>query len=496
MPGATVQAEALRRRLEQEGLLAAWPAAAPDVIQAVATDSRRVRPGALFLAYRGTALDGHAYVGAAARAGAAFALVEHPVPEAPIPQALVRDGRRAAALAAAAYYGNPGEALVLLAVTGTNGKTTTVHLLRHLFGDRAPAGSIGTLGAIDGAGRRLPTEGALTTPGPVELHAALAALRHAGVQTVAVEASSHSIEQARIAGLAFRAAVFTNLTRDHLDYHGDETSYLAAKIKLDRYLAPGGFQVVNADDASWGALPRRAERITFGMGPEADLHAEAVAGDRSGMRFRLAWRGASAPVALPLLGTFNVENALGAAATAVALGRSVEEVAARLGAAPQVPGRMERLAEAPCTVLRDYAHSPDALQRALSALRPLTAGRLVVLFGAGGDRDRGKRPLMGAIAAAGADLAIVTSDNPRTEDPERILDDIEEGMGSTPHVRIVDRRAAILRALAIARPDDTLLLAGKGHETYQVIGHDEVPFDEREIVERAVGGAPLAGAGP
>jgi UDP-N-acetylmuramoyl-L-alanyl-D-glutamate--2,6-diaminopimelate ligase len=192
-------------------------------------------------------------------------------------------------------------------------------------------------------------------------------------------------------------------------------------------------------------------------------------------------------VSVPLPGRFNVENALGAAAAALALGRDLADVARRLATVSQVPGRMERLSAAPCVVVRDFAHTPDALERALAALRPLTRGRLLLLFGAGGDRDRGKRPLMGAIAARDADLSIVTSDNPRTEDPERILDDIEAGMGETPHLRIVDRRAAILRALSIARPDDVLLLAGKGHETYQVVGDDHLPFDEREIVAGATG---------
>jgi UDP-N-acetylmuramoyl-L-alanyl-D-glutamate--2,6-diaminopimelate ligase len=483
-----VQADALRSRLEREGLLVRWPADAPAVIPAITTDSRRVEQGALFLAYVGSVADGHAYVAAAARAGAAVALVEREVPEAPIPQALVRDGKRAASVAAGAFYGNPGDALVLLAVTGTNGKTTTAHLLRHLFGDRAPAGSIGTLGAIDGRGQQLPVTGSLTTPGPVELHRALALLRHSGVQTVAMEASSHSLDQERIAGLAFRAAVFTNLTRDHLDYHGDEAHYLAAKLKLDRYLAPGGFQVVNVDDPVWGSLPPRAERITFGITAPADVRAEGVEADRLGMRFRLVVRGSSAPVALPLLGAFNVENALGAAAAAIALGREPEAVAKRLSVAPQVPGRMERLTDTPCVVLRDYAHTPDALERALAALRPLTKGRLVVVFGAGGDRDKGKRPQMGTIAARDADLSVVTSDNPRTEDPEQIMHDIEAGMAGTPHLRIVDRRAAVLRALAIARPDDVILLAGKGHETYQVVGEEHLPLDERAIVAAAVGG--------
>jgi UDP-N-acetylmuramoyl-L-alanyl-D-glutamate--2,6-diaminopimelate ligase len=488
-----VKAAALRERLDRAKLLVRWPprpsgAPSPEW-RAVTTDSRRVTPGALFCAYAGSVSDGHAFVVAAAKAGATAALVEKPVPDAPIPLIEVTNGKLAAAIAAALFYGDPARSLELLAVTGTNGKTTTVHLLRHLFGDRAPAGSIGTLGTIDGKGDPVPTPDALTTPGPVELQRALAALRHAGVQTVAMEVSSHSLDQERIAGLAFRAAVFTNLTRDHLDYHKDAASYLAAKLKLDRYLAPGGFQVVNAADPAWAALPARAARITFAVAAPADLRADDVAGDRRGMRFRLVVRGASAPVALPLLGTFNVENALAAAATAIALGRDLDAVARSLSAAPQVPGRMERLAERPCVVLRDYAHTPDALERALAALRPLTRGRLIVVFGAGGDRDTGKRPLMGAIAARAADLAVVTSDNPRREDPDRIIHDIEAGMAGTPHLRIVDRRAAVLRALAIARPDDVILLAGKGHETYQVVGEERVPMDEREIVAGAVAAA-------
>ncbi len=212
------------------------------------------------------------------------------------------------------------------------------------------------------------------------------------------------------------------------------------------------------------------------------------------MKFALTARGRAEKVALPLLGRFNVETALGAAAAAVALGRELDEVADRLTHAPQVPGRMERIADQPCVVLRAYAHTPDALERALAALRPLVTGRLILVFGAGGDRDTGKRPLMGAIAARDADLAIVTSDNPRTESPERIIDDIEAGMGQTPHLRIVDRRAAILRALSIARPDDLLFLAGKGHETYQVIGTEHVPMDEREIVAAAREAAAAAAA--
>ncbi|MEK6610770.1 MAG: UDP-N-acetylmuramoyl-L-alanyl-D-glutamate--2,6-diaminopimelate ligase [Gemmatimonadota bacterium] len=481
-----MRADALRDRLAEAGQLVRWPDAVPAELTGVTTDSRKVGRGALFVAYAGSVVDGHAYLPAAEQAGAVGAAVERRVGGVAIPQIEVQNGRRAAAIAASLQYGDPGYSLQLLAVTGTNGKTTTAHLLRHLLGDAAPAGSLGTLGAIDGEGRTLPNTGHLTTPGSVELQAALAALRDTGCKTVAIEVSSHSLDQDRIYGLAFRAAVYTNLTRDHLDYHGDEASYLGAKLKLSSYLADHGYEITNAADPAWQRLPPRPERLTFGLDVPADVRATAIEGDALRMRFTIAARGKSAKVVLPLLGRFNVENALGAAAAAIALGRDLDEVAARRSRTPQVPGRMERVAESPCVVLRDYAHTPDALQRALAAVRPLTKGRLILVFGCGGDRDRGKRPAMGAIAAEGAHLPILTSDNPRTESPSRVLDDVEEGMGKTPHLRIVDRRAAIARALAIARPEDTILLAGKGHETYQVVGTERLPFDERDVVAEAI----------
>jgi UDP-N-acetylmuramoyl-L-alanyl-D-glutamate--2,6-diaminopimelate ligase len=304
-----------------------------------------------------------------------------------------------------------------------------------------------------------------------------------------MEASSHSLDQGRLDGLVFAAGVFTNLSRDHLDYHETMESYLAAKLKLGSMLADSGAEIVNLDDDAWRSLPTRSRRVTFGLHPAADVRAAGVVLDAAGSRFRLEGCFGSADVSLPLLGDFNVANALAAAGCALGLGVPFPEVAARLSSAPQVPGRMERLSETPCVVLRDYAHSPDALERALATLRPLTAGRLVVVFGCGGDRDQGKRPLMGRIAAEHADLAVVTSDNPRTEDPGAIIDDIEQGMGGMAHLRIPDRLAAIHTALDQARPGDTILLAGKGHETYQVLGTEKVPFDEREIVARATKGA-------
>jgi UDP-N-acetylmuramoyl-L-alanyl-D-glutamate--2,6-diaminopimelate ligase len=309
-----------------------------------------------------------------------------------------------------------------------------------------------------------------------------------GVTHVAMETSSHSLDQGRLDGLCFDAGIFTNLTRDHLDYHRTMESYLAAKLRLSGYLGLEGWEIVNQDDSAWAALPPRSRRLSYGFTAGSQVSATDIQQDHSGSRFRLNAPQGEAHVTLPLLGEFNIHNALAAAATALALGQSVARVAAGLTAAPQVPGRMERIVERPCVVLRDYAHTPDALERALQSLRPLTPGRLIVVFGCGGDRDRGKRPVMGRIAATLSDLAIVTSDNPRTEDPDAIIADVEQGMGSASHLRMVDRRAAIRAALNAGRSGDTILLAGKGHETYQVVGTTKLPFDEREIVSEIVSG--------
>jgi UDP-N-acetylmuramoyl-L-alanyl-D-glutamate--2,6-diaminopimelate ligase len=470
--------------LRRHDLLVTAPAAGP-APSGIGMDSRTVSPGAIYVAVRGSQADGHRFVADAVRRGAAAVVVESPQ-GATVPEILVRDGRRAALALGQAWYGHPGRRLTLIGVTGTNGKTTTTGLIRHLFNAGAGAGSIGTLGAFDGRGEPVEsTAGSLTTPGPIDLQGALAGLLERGATHVAMEASSHSLDQGRLDGLVFAAAVYTDLTRDHLDYHGTMEAYLAAKLKLSTLLGLEGVEVVNLDDDTWRALPVRTPRVTFGLHPAADVRAAAVTLDASGSRFRLEGRFGQAEASLPLLGDFNVSNALAAIACALGLGQPLDDVVARLAASPQVPGRMERIADHPCVVLRDYAHTPDALERALATLRPLTAGRLIVVFGCGGDRDRGKRPIMGRIAAEGADLAIATSDNPRTEDPATIIDDIEQGMGAVPHLRIVDRLAAIHAALAEARAGDTVLLAGKGHETYQVLGTEKIPFDEAAIVREA-----------
>jgi UDP-N-acetylmuramoyl-L-alanyl-D-glutamate--2,6-diaminopimelate ligase len=453
-----------------------WPE-----LTGLTADSRKVERGMLYCSVRGSVQDGHQYVSAARERGAVAALVEREL-EVDLPQVLVRDGRRAAAVAAEAWFDRPAAKLDLVGVTGTNGKTTSVTLLRHVLSALEPMGSIGTLGAFDPDGAVVPSEaGNLTTPGPIDLQATLAALVARGARGAAMEVSSHSLDQGRVDGLVFRAAVFTNFTRDHLDYHKTLEDYFRAKAKLLGYLAPDGLEVVNADDPAWARLRRGHRRVTFGE-REGEVTARRVSLDATGARFELVTPMGEAPVHLPLLGRFNVANALGVAACAWGLGVPVDTVAERLSDAPQVPGRMERIAARPATVLRDYAHTPDALERAIETLRPLTAGRLIVVFGAGGDRDRGKRAPMGEIAVKLADVAIATSDNPRTENPERILDEVEAGMRTKPHERVTDRRRAIARALELARLGDTVLLAGKGHETYQVIGTEKQHFDEREVV--------------
>ena len=460
-------------------------------ITGLTADARRLQRGMLFCAVRGAVLDGHQFVKDAAARGAAAALVETRQAVA-IPQIVVRNGRRAAALAAEAWYGRPAQRLQLVGVTGTNGKTTSVILLRHVLSALWPMGAIGTLGCFDPGGNSVESEaGNLTTPGPIDLQATLAALVDRGAHGAAMEVSSHSLDQGRIEGLVFRAALFTNLTRDHLDYHETFDAYFAAKAKLIGYLASDGLAVVNADDAAWSKLPPAPRRISFSaLGAPADVTARNVRVDAKGARFTLVTTAGSHDVALPLLGRFNVANALGVAACAAGLDVPARTVAERLSQAPQVPGRMERIAVDPCVILRDYAHTPDALERALETVRDVTppGGRVIVVFGAGGDRDRGKRAPMGEIAVRLGDIAIATSDNPRTEDPERILDDVEAGMSGRQHYRIMDRKAAIAQAMELAREGDTLLLAGKGHETYQVVGTVKEPFDEREIV-RSLGGA-------
>lgn len=472
-------------RLAEHGLLEGRAPEAPVEVRGVATDSRKVEPGWLFCAVVGTSGDGHRYLADVAARGAAAALVERVDPALDLPQLRVTDGRLAAAHAAAAFHGDPWNELTLVGITGTNGKTTSAAILRHLLGRRGSAASVGTLGAVGADGRVIPGTEGLTTPGPVETAGWLRRMADEGVRGVAMEVSSHALDQGRAAAARFDGAVFTNLTRDHLDYHGTMEAYRDAKLRLLELLKPEGVAALNADDPAWdGVRAPRGRTVRFGLGPDAEVRAEDVAAFPGGMSFTLRTPGGAVPVRLPLMGGYNVANALGAAAVFHGLGWGLDEIAAGLESLPQVPGRLERVPTpgVPGTVLIDYAHTPDALEVALSALRPLTPGRLIVVFGAGGDRDRGKRPEMGRVAAGLADFSVVTSDNPRTEDPERIADDIERGMGHAPRRRILDRREAIRHALEEAGTGDVVLLAGKGHETYQIWGSEVRPFDERVVI--------------
>ncbi len=458
-------------------------------------DSRSISSGQLFLAWRGTTRDAHDFVHDAAGRGAAAAIVERFV-DVVLPQLRVDDGRRAAAIAAQLLSGDPTRHLRVAAVTGTNGKTTTVLLSRHLLSRLGPAAAIGTLGVTGPDGATRPGTEGLTTPGPVQIARVLDGLRDEGVVAVCLEASSHALDQRRLDGIRVDVAVFTNLTSDHLDYHLNRQAYLDAKARLLLLVREGGAVMVNGDDPAWAELPTVRVRLLVGRleteepkgipraGGERlpDLVADDVELTGEGSRFRVRCGGDDVVVSLPLLGRFNVENALAAVGTALLMGMSLEDAALALTDAPQPRGRLEVTVREPVPVILDYAHTPHALERALETVRPLYPGRLVLVFGAGGDRDRGKRPEMGGAAVRGADLIIVTSDNPRTEDPETIIDEIESGMGGASFERIADRREAIARALEVARPGDAVLLAGKGHETYQIIGTDRRPFDEREVV--------------
>lgn len=483
----TVGLSDIASALAERGLLVRVEGDLPASATGIADDSRRVQPGNLFVAVRGWDSDGHDFLNAALDRGAIAAIVEDST-RTPLPSLVVREGRRAAAVAAATSYANPARNLTMLGVTGTNGKTTSTSIMRHLFDDGSgSSASIGTLGVLIGSeGTVLPGGSGLTTPGPVELQRILRALVDRGVRTAAMEVSSHSLEQRRVDGLEFDVAVFTNLTRDHLDYHGTMEAYLQAKARLVEYLKKDGTAVTNADAPEWASLKPAPNRLSFAVRAPADIRAGNVRYTPDGSEWTLETPRGSAPVKLPLIGDVNVENSLAAAAAAFARGQSPPGIARRLSSVPQVAGRLEIISTQP-TVLRDYAHTPDALERTLRTARAFTQGKLIVVFGCGGDRDKGKRPIMGEIAARGADCAIVTSDNPRTEDPDAIIDDIEVGMRGKQHERVTDRRNAIHRALDIAKDGDIVLLAGKGHETYQIRGTTSYPFDEKEIVKEMTG---------
>jgi UDP-N-acetylmuramoyl-L-alanyl-D-glutamate--2,6-diaminopimelate ligase len=478
-------------------------------VRGIRYDSREVAPGDLFVALRGGLADGHDYLAQAVSLGAVALLVETLPASLPAatPVVVVPDTRRALAPIAACFFGHPADELELVGVTGTNGKTSTSFLVESIL--RAAGRKVGLIGTIEVRYADERQRAVNTTPESLDLQRTLRAMRSRGIDAVSMEVSSHGLALGRVEGCRFAAVGLTNVTQDHLDFHGDMAHYVDAKVALFRdHLRPGAAAVVNVDDANAApflaaarAAGARSLRVSRRDG-DAEVFVERAEVRLDGTDASVRLPSGRLGLSIPLVGEFNVENVAVAVGVAAGLGVAPEAIARGVAACPQVPGRVERvgaeLAGAP-TVLVDYAHTPDAVDKLLRTLRPLARGQLVTVFGCGGDRDRGKRPLMARAVAAWSDRAVATSDNPRTEDPERILDDVEAGLdkltrvapealGATQHAyaRVPDRRRAIELALAIAGPDDTVVVAGKGHEDYQIVGREKLPFDDREEALRAL----------
>ena len=505
------------RGMELARLLADCPSGARLVagepgtrIARVVLDSRDIVAGDLFVGLPGEKADGASYAGEAfARGAAAVALADDRADsvEAPSDRALVacRAPRAFVAEAAAAMAGHPSRAMTVVAVTGTSGKTTTTWLLEAIF--VAAGHATGVIGTIEYRWGGSQKAASLTTPDAVELQGLLARMRRDGVTHVALEASSHALALDRLRATSFDAAVFTNLSRDHLDFHLDMDDYREAKARLFLELLPASgkpsFAVMNASDPEVQKVAARSAVPCVGFGPGGDVHCTDLVADLDGTRGELDLGGVRFPFATRLVGAPHAANIEAAAATAWRLGVPPEAIVRGIAALPAVPGRLESVrAGQPFRVVVDYAHKPDALERVLVSLRSLCAGRLITVFGCGGDRDAGKRPLMGAIAARLSDVVILTSDNPRTENPMAILAAIEEGVrseGRTPVAEAVlgqgvveavvvvpERRTAIRRAIEIARDGDLVLVAGKGHEDYQVVGTTKFHLDDREEARAAL----------
>ncbi|HEY3173384.1 MAG TPA: UDP-N-acetylmuramoyl-L-alanyl-D-glutamate--2,6-diaminopimelate ligase [Thermoanaerobaculia bacterium] len=463
------------------------PAARDLEITGVSQDSRTVKSGDLFVAIRGEKADGWTHAAAAAARGAAAVVSERPAPEDfPIPWIRVPAARAALARLAARLAGDPAEKLVLAAVTGTNGKTTTAMLLEGILARRY--GRAGFLGTVAYRTGRHEIPASQTTPEAPLIQELLAEMVDEGVRAAAMEVSSHALALDRLAGCRFDVAVFTNLTQDHLDFHGDLDGYFAAKKKLFAMRKPGAAAVVNTDDSYGRRLAAEAAPpvVTWSpSGARADVRAENVRCDLAGTSLDVVHAGGRFRVSSALLGRFHADNLLGAAAAGLSLSINAEEIAEGCAVVTRVPGRLESVeAGQPYPIIVDYAHTEDALRQLLLAVRDLTDRKIILVFGCGGDRDRGKRAPMGKVAGTLSDIAIATSDNPRSEDPEAILAQVEVGLaasGATKYLKVADRREAIRTAIDLANPGTAVVIAGKGHERVQVIGERSIPFDDREV---------------
>ena len=466
------------------------------MITGIQYDSRKIKPGNIFVCIKGLKSDGHDYIPQAVENGAAALLVEHPVSTdvSSITQVVVSDTRRALALLSSYWYGFPSRKLRMIGVTGTNGKTTTTHLIKGLLErKRQKVGLIGTIHNLAGD-EELPSTH--TTPESLELTELLERMVAMQSQTAVMEVSSHALKQNRVAGCEFDVGVFTNLTQDHLDYHPNWEDYLKSKLKLFSALGQGEkggakYAVINADDPASDEFIKAAKVPvwTYGTSEKAMIRASDVSITSHGTTFLLSTPEEKAMITVPLTGMFNVSNVLAAISVALGEGLTIPEITAFLAQAPQVAGRFEQVREGqPFSVIVDYAHTPDGLENILATARKITSKRLITVFGCGGDRDRSKRPIMGRIAGRYSSYSFVTSDNPRTEDPEKITDQIEKGISLvTQDYRVVlDRRRAIYEAISLGLPGDTIVIAGKGHETYQLVKGEVLHFDDREVVREAL----------
>ena len=469
------------------------PEVAERSITGITCDSRKVLPGNLFFALPGSHDDGSRHVEEAALKGAVAVVCQGEVSSGGMPAIRVPSARAAMALVSAMYYGHPSRTLAVAGVTGTNGKSTTAWIIRHLCNTVGrPCGLIGTIryelpGISEPASR--------TTPESIDLQRMLAVMRDGGFRAASLEVSSHALVQERVGALEFDAAIFTNLSQDHLDYHGTMDDYFEAKARLFTGLPSQtekkGKAVINTDDRYGRRLidriPKSVPVITFGQGSNSAFRASAVRFSSLGTTFQLDAKGRSYLVRTPLIGLFNVYNTLGALSAVSVMGIELRRAVAAAATIPQVPGRLERVpARRNFQAFVDYAHTPDALENVLRSLRQIAPARILTVFGCGGDRDRLKRPLMAAAAEKLSDKVIVTSDNPRGEEPMAILREVEKGFRGKSHEVYVDRESAIRRAVELAGPEDLVLVAGKGHEDYQEINGERHPFDDVRVTARAM----------
>ncbi|MGZ4133662.1 MAG: UDP-N-acetylmuramoyl-L-alanyl-D-glutamate--2,6-diaminopimelate ligase [Tumebacillaceae bacterium] len=467
-------------------------------IESITADSRQVKPGCLFVAIRGYTVDGHRYVPAAVEAGASAVLVEEPIEGVTAPQIVVPDTRAASAVLASVFYGHPAQQMKVIGVTSTNGKTTITNLIDRVLTDAGHmTGLIGTIKTRIGDRE---FESKHTTPDALGLQDIFKQMLEVGTKYPIMEVSSHALDQKRVAGTEYHTAIFTNLTQDHLDFHGTMEAYRDAKLKLfsrlgntySNDLGESKFAIINVDDpaAEHFISATTAQVITYGIDNPASVRATDVKIEANGVSYRLESFAGDAEFALQMTGKFSVYNALAATAAGLAEGIPLQEIKRSLEAVSGVDGRFERVqAGQDFTVLVDYSHTPDSLENALKTIREFAKAKVYCMIGCGGDRDRTKRPIMASIAAQYADVAIITSDNPRTEDPDRILDDMEAGLAdvsSDRYVRLTDRTEAIRYAIERAQTDDVILLAGKGHETYQIIGKTYYDYDDREVAAKAI----------